>query len=139
MQTADIVTLHVPELPSTKLMIGSRELALMKKGSFLINASRGSVVDLDALAEAVKSGHIAGTAVDGILSLLTLCFRYSNIIVYPSEPFANGPGFTTVLQGCPNTILTPHIGGSTVEAQVCCLIFSIIEKRLVSAKKWPRL
>ncbi|KAI9205509.1 uncharacterized protein BJ171DRAFT_441233 [Polychytrium aggregatum] len=101
LSTCDFVTLHVPETPETKNMIGAHELSLMQKGSYLINASRGTVVDIPALAAALKSGHLAGAAVD----------------VYPSEPFANGPGFLTELQGCPNTILTPHIGGSTEEAQ----------------------
>ncbi|KAI9594972.1 hypothetical protein BDF19DRAFT_442977 [Syncephalis fuscata] len=98
---ADFVTLHVPETPETKLLIGERELGLMRKGTYLINASRGTVVDIPALAAALKSGHLAGAAVD----------------VYFTEPFKNGPGFTTDLAGCPNTILTPHIGGSTEEAQ----------------------
>jgi D-3-phosphoglycerate dehydrogenase len=98
---SDFVTLHVPETDDTKNMITSKELSMMKKGSFLINASRGSVVDIPSLVEALKSEHLAGAAVD----------------VYPSEPLKNGPGFTTDLQNCPNTILTPHIGGSTEEAQ----------------------
>lgn len=72
------------------------------QGSYLINASRGTVVDLKALARALNRGHIAGAAVD----------------VFEKEPEKNGPGFQHPLQGCPNTILTPHIGGSTVEAQV---------------------
>ena len=101
LQQADFVTLHVPETDETKKMIGERELNLMRKGSYLINASRGTVVDIPALAKSLKSGHLAGCAVD----------------VYPSEPFANGPGFETELRNCPNTILTPHIGGSTEEAQ----------------------
>ncbi|KAJ2298743.1 D-3-phosphoglycerate dehydrogenase 2 [Coemansia sp. RSA 2611] len=98
---ADYVSCHVPETPETKNMIGERELALMKPGSYLINASRGTVVDIEALAAALKSGHLAGAAVD----------------VYPSEPLANGPGFESPLRGCPNMLLTPHIGGSTEEAQ----------------------
>ncbi|TPX34225.1 phosphoglycerate dehydrogenase [Synchytrium microbalum] len=101
LKQADFITLHVPETPDTANMISSRELAIMKKGSYLINASRGTVVDIQALASALKSGHLGGAAVD----------------VYPTEPFANGKGFVTELQGCPNTILTPHIGGSTEEAQ----------------------
>lgn len=101
LEIADFVTLHVPETDDTKNMITSKELSLMKKGSFLINASRGSVVDIPDLVQALKSGHLAGSAVD----------------VYPSEPLKNGPGFFTELQNCPNTILTPHIGGSTEEAQ----------------------
>ncbi|RKO91934.1 hypothetical protein BDK51DRAFT_18207 [Blyttiomyces helicus] len=98
---SDFVTLHVPETDETKNMISDRELELMRKGSYLINASRGSVVDIAALAKKLQNGHLAGAAVD----------------VYPAEPFANGPGFETPLIGCPNTILTPHIGGSTEEAQ----------------------
>ncbi|KXS11940.1 hypothetical protein M427DRAFT_137753 [Gonapodya prolifera JEL478] len=101
LKSADFVTLHVPETPETKNMIGAREIALMKKGSYLINASRGTVVDLKALAAALKEGHLAGAAVD----------------VFPVEPAANGTGFETELIGCPNTMLTPHIGGSTEEAQ----------------------
>ncbi|KAJ3286434.1 hypothetical protein HK104_009040 [Borealophlyctis nickersoniae] len=101
LSTADFVTLHVPETPETKNMIGAREIGLMQKGSYLINASRGTVVDIPALAAALKSGHLGGAAVD----------------VYPVEPFANGPNFESELKGCPNTILTPHIGGSTEEAQ----------------------
>ncbi|KAJ3130342.1 hypothetical protein HK098_002571 [Nowakowskiella sp. JEL0407] len=101
LSTCDFISLHVPELPTTKNMIGEKEIKCMKKGSFLINASRGTVVDIPALADALKSGHLAGAAVD----------------VFPSEPLANGPGFKTPLQGCPNVILTPHIGGSTEEAQ----------------------
>jgi D-3-phosphoglycerate dehydrogenase / 2-oxoglutarate reductase len=98
---ADFVTLHVPETPQTRLMIGAAELARMKPGACLLNASRGTVVDVDALADAVKRGHIAGAAVD----------------VYPQEPEGNSDGFTSPLRGLPNMILTPHIGGSTEEAQ----------------------
>ncbi len=98
---ADFVTLHVPETRETQDMIGAAELAAMKKGSFLLNASRGSVVVIPALAEALRSGHLAGAAVD----------------VFPEEPAANGPGFSSELRGLPNVILTPHVGGSTIEAQ----------------------
>ncbi len=98
---ADFVTLHVPEAPETKNMITERELLLMKKGSFLINASRGSVVVIEDLASAIKTGHIAGAAVD----------------VFPVEPSSNKEKFISPLQGLPNVILTPHIGGSTEEAQ----------------------
>ncbi|KAJ1653023.1 D-3-phosphoglycerate dehydrogenase 2 [Dispira simplex] len=101
LQISDFVTLHVPETPETKQMIGEPELNMMKKGSYLINASRGTVVDIPALANALRSGHLGGCAVD----------------VYPKEPFSNGPYFESELVGCPNTILTPHIGGSTEEAQ----------------------
>ncbi len=98
---ADFVTLHVPETPQTKNMIGAAELAVMKPGACLLNASRGTVVDLDALAAAIKRGHVGGAAVD----------------VYPSEPESNSDGFASPLRGLPNVILTPHIGGSTEEAQ----------------------
>jgi D-3-phosphoglycerate dehydrogenase len=99
--SSDFVTLHVPETQQTKNMIGATEIAHMRKGSFLLNASRGTVVVIPALAEAIKSGHLAGAAVD----------------VYPEEPESNSDGFKTELQGLPNVILTPHIGGSTIEAQ----------------------
>ncbi|MBI2388514.1 MAG: phosphoglycerate dehydrogenase [Deltaproteobacteria bacterium] len=99
--TADFVTLHVPETPQTKNMIGHDELALMKKGSYLLNASRGTVVVIPALADALRKGHLAGAAID----------------VYPEEPEGNGEGFKTELQDLSNVILTPHVGGSTSEAQ----------------------
>jgi D-3-phosphoglycerate dehydrogenase len=98
---ADFVTLHVPATPQTHLMIGEEQLSQMKKSSYLINASRGTVVDIDALAKHLKSGHLAGAAID----------------VYPEEPEANTEKFQTVLQGISNVILTPHIGGATEEAQ----------------------
>ncbi|KIJ38522.1 hypothetical protein M422DRAFT_176556 [Sphaerobolus stellatus SS14] len=104
---SDFVTLHVPELQETINMIGAPQLAKMRKGAYLLNNARGKVVDLPALIEAVKSGHLAGAAVD----------------VYPSEPSSNGPfdnslnSFATELRALPNVILTPHIGGSTEEAQ----------------------
>jgi len=98
---ADFVTLHVPETPQTKNMIGAAELARMKKGACLLNASRGTVVDIDALAAALKTGHVGGAAVD----------------VYPSEPASNSDGFDSPLRNLTNVILTPHIGGSTEEAQ----------------------
>lgn len=101
LQNADFISLHVPETPQTKDMIGARQLAQMKKGSFLINASRGSVVVIDDLVTALKSGQIAGCAVD----------------VFPYEPASNKEKFKSPLQGIPNVILTPHIGGSTEEAQ----------------------
>jgi D-3-phosphoglycerate dehydrogenase len=99
--SADIVSLHVPETPQTHGMIGAEQLAQMNRGSYLINNSRGTVVDLDALAAALKSGHLAGAAVD----------------VFPVEPASNAERFVSPLQGCANVILTPHIGGSTEEAQ----------------------
>jgi D-3-phosphoglycerate dehydrogenase / 2-oxoglutarate reductase len=98
---ADFVTLHVPETPQTRGMMGTREIAQMKPGGYLINASRGTVVDLDALAAAIKVGHVAGAAID----------------VYPEEPESNSDGFQSPLRGLPNVILSPHIGGSTEEAQ----------------------
>jgi D-3-phosphoglycerate dehydrogenase / 2-oxoglutarate reductase len=99
---SDFVTLHVPETPQTKEMIGETEINQMKRGSFLLNASRGTVVVIPALAAALKAGHLAGAAVD----------------VYPEEPEANGTGFESELRGLANVILTPHIGGSTMEAQL---------------------
>lgn len=99
--TCDFVTLHVPEIPETMNMIGQRELHMMKKGSYLINASRGTVVAIDALVSALKEKHLAGCAID----------------VFPVEPASNKEKFTSPLQGLSNVILTPHIGGSTEEAQ----------------------
>jgi D-3-phosphoglycerate dehydrogenase len=99
--SSDFVTLHVPETPATRLMIGAAELAKMKPTACLLNASRGTVVDLEALAEAIKRGRLAGAAVD----------------VYPEEPESNSDGFGSVLRNLPNVVLTPHIGGSTEEAQ----------------------
>ena len=98
---SDIVSLHVPELPSTQWMIGAAEIAAMKPGAILINASRGTVVEVDALAQALREGHLAGAAVD----------------VFPVEPKSNKDEFTSPLRGLDNVILTPHIGGSTQEAQ----------------------
>jgi len=98
---ADFVSLHVPERPETRDLIGAAELRRMRRGSYLINASRGSVVVIPALAEALAEKHLAGAAVD----------------VYPEEPETNAKGFRTELQGLPNVILTPHVGGSTEEAQ----------------------
>ncbi|MFA5582711.1 MAG: phosphoglycerate dehydrogenase [Bacteriovoracaceae bacterium] len=101
LKISDFVTLHVPEAPENINMISSTQLSMMKKGSYLINASRGSVVDIEALAEVLESGHIAGAAID----------------VFPEEPSSNKDRFTSPLQGLTNVILTPHIGGSTEEAQ----------------------
>jgi len=98
---ADFITLHVPETPQTKNMIAAAEINRMKPGACLLNASRGTVVDLEALAAALKSSYLGGAAVD----------------VFPVEPPANGDGFLTPLRQLPNVILTPHIGGSTEEAQ----------------------
>ncbi|WP_456268938.1 phosphoglycerate dehydrogenase [Kushneria sp. AK178] len=101
MARADVVTLHVPETHATTWMIGRDELALMKQGSYLINASRGKVVDIDALAEVLESGKLLGAAID----------------VFPTEPKGNDEEFVSPLRQFDNVILTPHIGGSTVEAQ----------------------
>jgi D-3-phosphoglycerate dehydrogenase len=101
LQESDFVTLHVPEIPETMNMIGEKELSQMKKGSYLINASRGTVVVIEALVSALKAKHIAGCAVD----------------VFPVEPSSNKEKFSSPLQGLSNVILTPHIGGSTEEAQ----------------------
>jgi len=98
---ADIVSLHVPELPSTQWMIGEKEIRAMKKGSILINAARGTVVELDHLAAAIKDKHLIGAAID----------------VFPVEPRSNDEQFESPLRGLDNVILTPHIGGSTAEAQ----------------------
>jgi D-3-phosphoglycerate dehydrogenase / 2-oxoglutarate reductase len=98
---SDFVTLHVPETPQTRNMIGARELGLMRPMACLLNASRGTVVDIPALAEALKGGRLGGAAID----------------VFPEEPEANGDGFATPLQTLPNVVMTPHIGGSTAEAQ----------------------
>lgn len=98
---ADVVSLHVPETASTQMMMGEAELAAMKKGGILINASRGTVVDIDALAAALRSEHLSGAAID----------------VFPVEPRGNADEFVSPLRGIDNTILTPHIGGSTQEAQ----------------------
>ena len=98
---SDVVSLHVPETAETAGMIGAGEIASMKPGAFLINNSRGGVVDLEALAGALHRGHLAGAAVD----------------VFPVEPASNAERFSSPLQGAPNAILTPHIGGATEEAQ----------------------
>jgi D-3-phosphoglycerate dehydrogenase len=99
---SDYVTLHVPATNLTEGMIGAEELAKMKAGAYLLNASRGSVVDLDALADAIRGEHLAGAAID----------------VYPSEPRTKKSNeFESPLIGLPNVFLTPHIGGSTEEAQ----------------------
>lgn len=98
---SDVVSLHVPETAQTQNMFGEKEIAMMKPGSILINASRGTVVDIDALASALSSKHIAGAAID----------------VFPVEPKSNDEEFLSPLREFDNVILTPHIGGSTQEAQ----------------------
>ncbi|MBA4251841.1 MAG: phosphoglycerate dehydrogenase [Chlorobiaceae bacterium] len=101
LQSSDIVTIHVPETELTMNMITSRELALMKKGAFLINAARGKIINIDDLVNALETRHIAGAAID----------------VFPIEPISNNDQFVSSLQKFQNVILTPHIGGSTAEAQ----------------------
>lgn len=109
LQNADFVTCHVPELPETRNMISKQEFNSMKDGSYLINASRGSVVDIPALIDAMRTGRVAGAALD----------------VFPAEPGGNGDYFLNDLnpwaedlRSLKNIILTPHIGGSTEEAQI---------------------
>jgi D-3-phosphoglycerate dehydrogenase len=99
--SSDIISLHVPETNQTKNLISKAVLKQFKAGAILVNYARGEVVDLDALADAIKEKHIAGAAID----------------VFPIEPEKNGDAFSTPLQGLPNVLLTPHIGGSTEEAQ----------------------
>ncbi|MFA7555520.1 MAG: phosphoglycerate dehydrogenase [Spongiibacteraceae bacterium] len=101
LSTSDIVSLHVPETDATKNMIGEQELAQFKQGAILINASRGTVIDIDALAAALEARHLAGAAID----------------VFPVEPRSNDEEFISPLRQFDNVILTPHIGGSTMEAQ----------------------
>jgi D-3-phosphoglycerate dehydrogenase len=101
LKMADIVTFHVPEDETTRNMMNSKTLSEMKKGSYLINASRGSVVDIKALAKVLKEEQLRGAAVD----------------VFPVEPSESENKFSSPLQGMENVILTPHIGGSTLEAQ----------------------
>jgi D-3-phosphoglycerate dehydrogenase len=101
LETSDVVTLHVPETPQTQNMIGADQLARMKQGAKLINAARGTIVDIDALAAALKSKHLSGAALD----------------VFPVEPQTDRDEFVSPLRGMENVILTPHIGGSTEEAQ----------------------
>jgi len=101
LERSDVVTLHVPDTPETRNMIGEKEMVRMKRNSYLLNLSRGKVVDLDALHKMLEYGHLAGAAVD----------------VFPYEPAGNDEKFTSPLQHLPNVILTPHIGGSTLEAQ----------------------
>ena len=115
---SDIISLHVPELPATKNLINKNLLKNFKPGSILINYARGEVVDIDALAKSLKDGHLGGAAID----------------VFPWEPEKNGDKFTTPLQGLKNVLLTPHIGGSTQEAQqnigddVSGKLFNYLEK-----------
>jgi D-3-phosphoglycerate dehydrogenase len=101
LKISDFVTLHVPDTPLTRLMISSEQLRMMPQGSYLLNLSRGSVVDIAALREALVSGHLAGAALD----------------VFPKEPSSATDPFHSEMRGLDNVILTPHIGGSTEEAQ----------------------
>jgi D-3-phosphoglycerate dehydrogenase len=101
LERADVVTLHVPETARTHHLMGDAQLARMKKGAKVINASRGTVVDIGALARALRAGHVGGAALD----------------VFPEEPGTNDQEFRSPLREFDNVILTPHIGGSTIEAQ----------------------
>jgi D-3-phosphoglycerate dehydrogenase / 2-oxoglutarate reductase len=120
--TSDIISLHVPETAQTKNLINKNNLKHFKQGSILINYARGEVVDLDALAKCLKEGQLSGAAID----------------VFPWEPEKNGDTFTTPLQGLSNVILTPHIGGSTEEAQenigddVSNKLFQYLEKGITN-------
>jgi len=122
LQQADIITLHVPETPATFQLIGKQQLRWCKPGALLINYARGTVVDIDALAKALKDGALGGAAID----------------VFPWEPEKNGDSFETPLQGLPNVLLTPHIGGSTEEAQrnigvdVSSKLFQYLEKGITN-------
>ncbi|MFI5187208.1 MAG: phosphoglycerate dehydrogenase [Chitinophagales bacterium] len=122
LKRADVVTLHVPETPQTKNLVNKNNLKFFKKGSILINYARGEVVELDALRNAMVNGRISGAAID----------------VYPWEPEKNGDLFQTPLQNIPNVILTPHIGGSTEEAQqnigedVSIKLFNFLEKGITN-------
>ena len=101
LRMSDVVSLHVPELPSTQWMMGATQIAAMKPGAVLINASRGTVVEIEPLAEALKTKKLLGAAID----------------VFPTEPSSNKEAFESPLRGLDNVILTPHVGGSTMEAQ----------------------
>ena len=119
---SDIISLHVPETPQTKNLINKNVIKQIKKGAILINYARGEVVDLDALAKALQEGHLSGAAID----------------VYPWEPEKNGDKFSSPLQGLSNVILTPHIGGSTEEAQenigedVSTKLFNYLERGITN-------
>jgi D-3-phosphoglycerate dehydrogenase / 2-oxoglutarate reductase len=119
---ADVISLHVPETSHTRNLINKNTLKHFKKGAILINYARGEVVDLPALRKSIVDGHIGGAAVD----------------VFPFEPERNGDRFQTPLQDCPNVLLTPHIGGSTEEAQqnigedVSVKLFNYLEKGITN-------
>ena len=110
LEQSDVVTLHVPGGKSTENIMNAETIGRMRRGSILINASRGAVVDIDALHQALKSGHLAGAALD----------------VFPTEPKGPDEPLDSPLIGLPNVILTPHIGGSTQN------------RRRISAARWPR-
>jgi D-3-phosphoglycerate dehydrogenase len=120
--SADVISLHVPETPGTKNLVNKQLLAEFKKGSILINYARGKVVDLDALTSSLTDGRLSGAAID----------------VFPVEPEKNGDPFTTPLQNLPNVLLSPHIGGSTEEAQqnigedVSNKLFHFLEKGITN-------
>lgn len=101
LKQSDVVSVHVPATSATKGLLGGAQIALMKRGAFLINNARGGVVDEEALADAIREGKVGGAAAD----------------VFRTEPAGSGKGFESPLRGLPNVILTPHIGGSTEEAQ----------------------
>ena len=101
LRISDTITIHVPSTELTRNMISTDQIALMKKGACLINASRGDIVDYKAVADGLRSKHLAGVAAD----------------VFPKEPASNNEPFVNVLQDFNNVILTPHIAGSTLEAQ----------------------
>lgn len=113
LSSADVISLHVPDTAATRGMIGAAELARMRPGAVLINAARGRVVDIDGLADALRGGHLAGAAID----------------VFPDEPAGNDGAFESPLRGLANVILTPHIGGSTEEAQAA--IGSEVAEKLI--------
>ena len=101
LKTSDVISLHVPETPETQNMIGAKQLEMMKDGAILMNAARGTVIDIDALTNAMRSGKLGGAAID----------------VFPVEPKSNNEEFISPLREFDNVILTPHVGGSTQEAQ----------------------
>jgi D-3-phosphoglycerate dehydrogenase len=122
LQQADVITLHVPETPATFQLISRQQLKWCKQGALLINYARGTVVDIDALAKALHDGMLGGAAID----------------VFPWEPEKNGDAFSTPLQSLSNVLLTPHIGGSTEEAQrnigvdVSSKLFQYLEKGITN-------
>ena len=133
LQKSDVVTLHVPETPRTRNMITAREINMMKPGAQLINNARGDVVDLSALTTALQSGQLSGAAID----------------VFPQEPESNGDftedkfGVSASLAGIPNVILTPHVGGSTIEAQENIAeevqLLLLLSTWLFRTQVWPRV